>query len=83
MNDGRKLRWGIISTAKIGVEKVIPAMMKGEATEVVAIASRDQAKADATARDLGIPRAYGSYGELLADPEIEAVLTTAPLAARR
>jgi predicted dehydrogenase len=78
MSDGRKLKWGIISTAKIGVEKVIPAMMKGEATEVVAIASRDQAKAEATARDLGIPRAYGSYEALLADPEIEAVYNPLP-----
>jgi len=78
MTDGRKLRWGIVSTAKIGVEKVIPAMLKGEATEVVAVASRDHRRAEQVAGDLGIPRAYGSYEELLADPEIEAVYNPLP-----
>ena len=56
-----KVRWGILSPAKIGVEKVIPAMQKGELTEVVAIASRDRGRADAAAKKLGIPRAYASY----------------------
>ena len=61
-----KGRWGVISTAKIGVEKVIPAMQRCESAEVVAIASRDAQKAASAARRLGIDRHYGSYEELLA-----------------
>jgi predicted dehydrogenase len=74
----RKIRWGILSTANIGVAKVIPAMQRGELCEIVAIASRSQATADAAARKLGIPVAYGSYDELLADPSIEAVYNPMP-----
>lgn len=56
-----RVRWGILSTAKIGLEKVIPAMQRGQWSEVAAIASRSQETAAAAARQLGIPRAYGSY----------------------
>jgi predicted dehydrogenase len=73
-----KVRWGVLSTAGIGVKKVIPAMQKGEWIEVIAIASRDRGKAEETARALGIARAYGSYEELLADPEIEAIYNPLP-----
>ena len=73
-----KLRWGILSTASIGLRKVIPAMQRGQLTTVVAIASRDLAKAQKTARDLGIPKAYGSYEELLADPAVDAVYNPLP-----
>ena len=69
----QKVRWGVLSTAAIGVRTVIPAMQKGEWSEVTAIASRDRRRAEEAARALGIARAYGSYEELLADPEIEAV----------
>ena len=68
-----KLRWGVLSTAAIGLKKVIPAMQQGQHTRVVAIASRDLAKAQEAATALGIPNAYGSYEELLADPNIDAV----------
>ncbi len=64
--------------ARIAVNKVIPAMQKGELSEIVAIASRDKAKAEDAARTLGIPKAYGSYEELLADPEIDAVYNPLP-----
>ena len=74
----RKVKWGILSTAKIGVEKVIPAMQKGTFSEVVAIASRDAERAQSTADRLGIPRAFGSYQELLGDPEVEAVYNPLP-----
>jgi len=74
----RKVRWGILSTAKIGVTKVIPAMQKGDWTEVVAIASRDIDQATKVAQQLGIPKAYGSYEELLADEEIEAIYNPLP-----
>jgi predicted dehydrogenase len=74
----KKVRWGILSTANIAVKKVIPAMQRGLYTEVVAIASRDLEKARSTAKALRIPRAYGSYEELLADPEIEAVYNPLP-----
>jgi predicted dehydrogenase len=73
-----KVRWGIISTANIGTETVIPAMQKGEFTEITGIASRDLATAQATAKKLGIPKAYGSYEEMLADPEIEAIYNPLP-----
>ena len=72
------VKWGIISTAKIGTEKVIPGMLKSKDLEVVAIASRDLKTAKAAAKKLGIPKAYGSYEELLADPEIEAVYNPLP-----
>ncbi|MGB7266659.1 MAG: Gfo/Idh/MocA family oxidoreductase [Terracidiphilus sp.] len=73
-----KLRIGVLSTANIGVKKVIPAMQQGKLTAVTAIASRDVAKARETARALGIPTAYGSYEELLADPNIDAVYNPLP-----
>lgn len=73
-----KLSFGILSTAKIGTVKVIPAMQRGQFTEVVAIASRDLARAQAAATELGIPRAYGSYEELLADSEVDAVYNPLP-----
>jgi predicted dehydrogenase len=73
-----KVRWGILSTANIGLKKVIPGMQKGEWVEVAAIASRDRTAAEEAARKLGIPRAYGSYEELLADPQIEAIYNPLP-----
>jgi predicted dehydrogenase len=74
----RKLRWGVLSTAAIGLKKVIPAMQQGEFTMVTAIASRDLAKAREAADSLGIATAYGSYEELLADPNIDAVYNPLP-----
>ena len=70
--------WGVISTAKIGREKVLPAMMKSRLLEVRAIASRTQAAARTAADALGIPKAYGSYEALLEDPEIEAIYNPLP-----
>jgi len=72
------VRWGIISTAKIGTVKVIPAMQRGKLCRIEAIASRDLARAQAAAAQLGIGKVYGSYEELLADPEIEAVYNPLP-----
>jgi predicted dehydrogenase len=72
------VRFGVISTARIGIEKVIPAMQRSRHTRIVAIASRDLARAEAAAAALGIARAYGSYAELLEDPEIEAVYNPLP-----
>lgn len=74
----RKLRWGVLSTANIGLKKVIPAMQRGEHTEVIAIASRDLEKARRAASALNIPTAYGSYEELLADPDVDAVYNPLP-----
>jgi len=73
-----KLRFGVLSTANIGLKKVLPAMMRGERTTVTAIASRNLGKAQEAARALGIPKAYGSYEELLADPEIDAIYNPLP-----
>lgn len=75
---GKKLRWGVLSTASIGVRKVLPGMQKGERTIVSAIASRDLGRARQAAEQLGIPKAYGSYEELLADPEIDAIYNPLP-----
>ena len=72
------VKWGVISTAKIGVEKVIPAMQKSRHCKIAAIASRDLALGRKWAEKLGIPKAYGSYDELLADPNIEAVYNPLP-----
>jgi len=74
----QKLRWGALSTAAIGVKKVLPAMQQGRFSSVVAIASRDPAKARTAAAALGIPTAYGSYEELLADPAVDAVYNPLP-----
>src|SRR3984957_10004231 len=73
-----KLRFGVLSTANIGLKKVIPAMQLGEHTTVAAIASRDLAKAREVAKALDIPTAYGSYEELLADPNIDAIYNPLP-----
>jgi predicted dehydrogenase len=73
-----KLRWGVLSTANIGVKKVIPGMQLGQFTAVEAIASREIDKARHAAAVLGIPKAYGSYEELLADPEIDAIYNPLP-----
>jgi predicted dehydrogenase len=73
-----KVQWGVLSTAAIGVKKVIPGMQKGEWAHIAAIASRDLHRAEETARQLGIERAFGSYEELLADPRIEAIYNPLP-----
>ncbi|HEY6274359.1 MAG TPA: Gfo/Idh/MocA family oxidoreductase [Terriglobales bacterium] len=73
-----KVRWGVLGVAQIAVRKVIPAMQKGEWSAVTAIASRDRNKAEDTARTLGIAKAYGSYEELLLDPDIEAIYNPLP-----
>ncbi len=74
----RKIKWGILSTAHIAVEKVIPAMQLGAYSEVTAIASRQQEKAQTVAHKLGLAKAYGSYEALLADPDIEAIYNPLP-----
>ena len=74
----KKINWGILSTAKIGIEKVIPAMQQGKLNEIVAIASRTHESAREAAKNLKIPKAYGSYQELLDDTSIEAVYIPLP-----
>lgn len=72
------VRWGVLGCAKIGLEKVIPAMQAGRFCRVEAIGSRDGTRAGEAASRLGIARAYGSYEEVLADPEIDAVYIPLP-----
>jgi predicted dehydrogenase len=72
------VNWGVLSTALIGRAKVIPGMQKSAVSRVLGIASRNQGTAEATAQALGIPRAYGSYEALLADPDIHAVYNPLP-----
>jgi predicted dehydrogenase len=74
----RKIKWGVISTAKIAREKVIPAMQAGVYSEVVAIASAHKEQAQPIADRLKIPVVYGSYQELLDDKTIEAVYIPLP-----
>ncbi len=73
-----KVRWGVLGAAKIATEKVIPAMQRGEWSAVTAIASRDPEKARAAAARLGLAKAYGSYDELIADPDIDAIYNPLP-----
>ncbi|MDQ2078150.1 Gfo/Idh/MocA family protein [Marinimicrobium sp. ABcell2] len=74
----QKIRWGVLSTAKIARTKVIPAIQSSERGEVVAIASRRFDSAQAAARDLGIARAHDSYEALLADPAVDAIYNPLP-----
>jgi len=74
----RKIRWGVLSTAAFGLNTCIPAMQRGEWSEVSAIASRDLDKARLAAERLGIAKTYGSYEALLADEEIDAVYNPLP-----
>ncbi len=74
----KKINWGILSTAKIGIEKVIPAMQQGKLNEIVAIASRTHESAWEAAKNLKIPKAYGSYQDLLDDTSIDAVYIPLP-----
>jgi predicted dehydrogenase len=74
----RKIRWGVISTALIGTAKVIPGIQRSKRGTVDAIASRDLSRAKAAAKQLGIKKAYGSYDELLADPDIDAIYNPLP-----
>ena len=72
------VRWGVIGCADIAIRKVIPGMQGSEMSRVDAIASRSPDKAATTAESLGIPKPYGSYEDLLADPDIEAVYIPLP-----
>ncbi len=74
----KKIVWGVLSTAKIGLKKVIPAMQKGLYSEIAAIASRTMESAQDAADSLSIPKAYGGYEDLVDDPEIEAVYIPLP-----
>ena len=74
----KRITWGVLSTAKIGTQKVIPGMLNGKRGTIAAIASRDLETARAAAAKLNLPRAYGSYEELLADPSIDAIYNPLP-----
>lgn len=74
----KKVRWGILSTAKIAVKSVIPAMQAGVLCEITAIASRNLENAKQVANDLNVPKFYGSYEELLADKDIDAIYNPLP-----
>ena len=73
-----KVRWGILSTAKIGREKVIPAMQAGEFSEIIAMASSNMDRATSESVRLNIPKIYGSYDQLLGDPDVDAVYIPLP-----
>ncbi len=74
----RKVVWGVISTARIGLQRALPGMKKSPWCDLRAIASRSEESARKAADALGIPKAYGSYEALLADPEIEAIYNPLP-----
>jgi predicted dehydrogenase len=77
-DEAPRVRWGILGAANIALKLVIPAMRRSETSRVLAIASRDETTAKSAADALGIPRAYGSYEALLADPDIEAIYNPLP-----
>lgn len=81
METGRNMsvRFGILSTAKIAKTGTIPAMRAAAGAEPMAVASRDRDKAQVFADECGLDRAYGSYEELLADPEIDAIYVAVPI----
>jgi predicted dehydrogenase len=74
----RPLNWGVLGAARIATSQVIPALQHGDRHRVVAIASRDAGKAAAAAQGMGIPASYGSYEELLADSDVEAIYNPLP-----
>lgn len=74
----KKITWGVLSTARIGIKRVIPAMQRCQYAQISAIASRSLDAAEAAAESLGLPKAYGSYDALLADAEIDAVYIPLP-----
>jgi predicted dehydrogenase len=78
VNQQRKVRWGVLGAAAIAIKKVIPGMQKSEYSTITAIASRDLQKAKAAAAQCGVEKAYGTYEELLADPEIDAIYNPLP-----
>jgi xylose dehydrogenase (NAD/NADP) len=73
-----QLRWGVVSTARIGLQSVVPALQRARNGKVVAIASRDAARAEEAASGLGIPHAFGSYEALLASSDVDAVYLPLP-----
>jgi predicted dehydrogenase len=78
MKMNNKVRWGVLGVASIATRKVIPGMQRGQWSEIAAIASRDLQKAKTAAAKLGLLKAYGSYEELIADPDIEAIYNPLP-----
>jgi predicted dehydrogenase len=78
VTDAQPVRWGILGAANIAINRVIPALRASRLSTPIAIASRDLAEARAAAERLGIRRAYGSYDELLADADVEAVYNPLP-----
>jgi D-xylose 1-dehydrogenase (NADP+, D-xylono-1,5-lactone-forming) len=74
----RPLRWGIMSTSRIGRRAVVPAIAASSGSELLAVASRSHEAAAAFAAEASIPRSYGSYDDLLADPDVEAVYIPLP-----
>jgi predicted dehydrogenase len=73
-----KIRWGVLGAASIARTRTLPAMTKAPSVELAALASRSAEKSAALCAELGIPTAYGSYAELLADPTIDAVYLPLP-----
>jgi predicted dehydrogenase len=76
--NSKKIRWGVLSTAKIGMEKVIPAMQKCKNLEIRGISSRNAQNARRAAEKLGIPKYYEDYESMLHDPEIDAIYNPLP-----
>lgn len=74
----KTIRWGILSTSNFALTKMVPALQKCSVAELTAIASRELSQAQSAASRMGIPKAYGSYESLLADPEIEVVYIPLP-----
>ncbi len=73
-----KVRWGVLGVASIALRRAIPGMQKGEYSAITSIASRELRKAEHAAQKLGVPKVYGSYEAMLADPEIDAVYNPLP-----
>jgi predicted dehydrogenase len=77
-SSGPKVKWGVLGVANIATKKVIPGMRKCACAEIVAIASRDFDRARNAADQLGLPKVYGSYEELLEDSNVDAIYNPLP-----
>src|SRR5450631_1869979 len=73
-----RVRWAVLGTSKYARQWIVPGLMKSPSLTVIAVSSRDKSKAESFASDLRIPKSYGSYEELLADPDIEVVYNPLP-----
>jgi len=78
LNQNKRVKWGILGTATIAIEQIIPAMLNSKNCEIIAVASRSSDKAKSVASKFNIPKYYGSYDLLLQDKNIDSIYIPLP-----